>query len=59
MAIPKSVRDILLVEAKHRCTICSEKCFEIHHIIEQADGGTDEEDNRSALQENPNRWKKS
>ncbi|MBM3334403.1 HNH endonuclease, partial [Candidatus Sumerlaeota bacterium] len=42
MAIPKAVRDQLLVEARHRCTICSEKCFEIHHIIELAEGGTDE-----------------
>lgn len=49
MAIPKSVRDILLVEAKHRCTICSEKCFEIHHIVEQADGGTDDEANLIVL----------
>jgi HNH endonuclease len=49
MAITKSVRDTLLVEAKHRCTICSEKCFEIHHIIEQAEGGTDDEDNLIVL----------
>ncbi len=32
MAIPKNVRDKLLVEARHRCAICAEKCFEIHHI---------------------------
>lgn len=49
MAIPKLVRDVLLVEAKHRCTICSEKCFEIHHIIEQAEGGTDDEENLIVL----------
>ena len=49
MAIAKSVRDVLLVEAKHRCTICSEKCFEIHHIVEQAEGGTDIEDNLIVL----------
>jgi HNH endonuclease len=49
MAIPKQVRDKLLVDARHRCTICSEKCFELHHIIEQAEGGTDTEDNLLVL----------
>lgn len=49
MAIPKATRDRLLVEAKHRCTICSEKCFEIHHIVEQADGGSDDPDNLIVL----------
>jgi len=45
MAISKIVRDQLLVEAQHRCTICSERCFEIHHIIESSEGGNDEPDN--------------
>jgi hypothetical protein len=49
MAITKAVRDQLLVEARHRCTICSEKCFEIHHIIERAEGGSDELDNLIVL----------
>ncbi len=49
MAIKKQDRDRLLVEARHRCTICSEKCFEIHHIIEQAEGGTNEEENLIVL----------
>jgi HNH endonuclease len=49
VAIPKAVRDALLVESKHRCTVCSEKCFEIHHIVEQAEGGTDNEDNLIVL----------
>jgi hypothetical protein len=49
MAIAKATRDLLLVEARHRCTICSEKCFEIHHIVEQADGGNDEADNLIVL----------
>jgi hypothetical protein len=49
MTIPKSVRDSLLVEARHRCTICGEKCFEIHHIIEQAQGGPDEPENLIVL----------
>ena len=45
MSIPQITRDRLLVEASHRCTICIEKCFEIHHIVEQAEGGTDDECN--------------
>jgi hypothetical protein len=49
MAIAKGVRDKLLVEAGHRCTICSEKAFELHHIIEQAEGGTDDEENLIVL----------
>jgi len=49
MAILKAVRDQLLVEARHRCTICAEKCFEVHHIIEQAEGGTDDVDNLIVL----------
>lgn len=49
MAIVKAIRDQLLVEARHRCTICAEKCFEIHHIIEQAEGGTDDAENLIVL----------
>ena len=49
MAITKVVRDQLLVEARHRCTICSEKCFEIHHIIERAEGGLDDPENLIVL----------
>jgi hypothetical protein len=45
MAVKKSVRDRLLVEAQHRCTICSERCFEIHHMVEKSDGGSDDEGN--------------
>ena len=49
MTILKATRDVLLVEARHRCTICTEKCFEIHHIIEQSNGGSDEYDNLIVL----------
>lgn len=49
MAISRLVRDQLLVEARHRCTICLEKCFELHHIVEQADGGSDDADNLIVL----------
>ncbi|TFB12394.1 HNH endonuclease [Candidatus Marinimicrobia bacterium MT.SAG.3] len=45
MSIPKATRDMLLVEAQHRCTVCNEKCFEIHHIIGKADGGDDSPEN--------------
>jgi hypothetical protein len=45
MSISKAIRDQLLVEAQHRCTICSERCFEIHHIVEQSEGGNDQPDN--------------
>jgi hypothetical protein len=49
MAIVKAVRDLLLVEARHRCTICAEKCFELHHIIEQSEGGDDGAENLIVL----------
>lgn len=49
MAITQIIRDQLLVEACHRCTVCAEKCFEIHHIIEQAEGGADTPDNLIVL----------
>jgi hypothetical protein len=49
MGIAKGVRDRLLVESRHRCTICAEKCFEVHHIIEISEGGTDEADNLIVL----------
>jgi len=49
MAISKEIRNQMLVEARHRCTICAEKCFEIHHIIEQAEGGSDEPENLIVL----------
>ncbi len=45
MSISQKTRDKLLVEAQHRCTVCYEKCFEVHHIVEQADGGSDDETN--------------
>lgn len=45
MSIPQKTRDKLLVDAQHRCTFCHEKCFEIHHIVEQAEGGTEDESN--------------
>lgn len=45
MAVAKAIRDKLLVDAQHRCTICYEKCFELHHIVKQSEGGSDDEDN--------------
>ena len=49
MAISQVTRDKLLVEARHRCNVCSEKCFEIHHIIEKSKGGSAHEDNLIVL----------
>ncbi len=49
MGVPQSVRDRLLVEAGHRCTVCAEKCFEIHHIVERRAGGGHDEDNLIVL----------
>lgn len=49
MAITQRVRDRLLVEARHRCTICAEKAYELHHIIVQAQGGDDTEENLIVL----------
>lgn len=49
MTISKSIRNQLLVEANHRCTICAEKCFEIHHIVGQSEGGSDDPSNLIVL----------
>jgi hypothetical protein len=49
MAITKTTRNKLLVEARHRCTICAEKAYELHHIIEQSEGGSDEAENLIVL----------
>ena len=45
MSIRKDTCDQLLVEAQHRCTICYEKCFKIHHIIPKAESGDDNPEN--------------
>lgn len=47
--IPKTTRDRLLVDAGHRCTICAAPCYEIHHIIEQKDGGGHDDENLIVL----------
>jgi len=47
--IPQSLRDKLLVEAKHQCSKCHEKTTHIHHIVSRADGGTDEYENLIVL----------
>lgn len=49
MSVTKTNRDRLLVEAHHRCTICLETCFEVHHIVEKADGGSDDPENLIVL----------
>jgi len=49
MAVSGAVRNRLLVESGHRCTVCSEKAYELHHIVEQAQGGDDSEENLIVL----------
>jgi hypothetical protein len=49
MAITQKVRDRLLIEARHRCTICAEPAYELHHLIEQSQGGDDSEENLIVL----------
>jgi hypothetical protein len=49
MTIPQSIRNQLLVEANHCCTICSEKCYELHHIVEQSEGGNHDPSNLIVL----------
>lgn len=49
MGILKRVREELLVEARHRCTICAAMCFQVHHIIEKSVGGSDDADNLIVL----------
>ncbi len=50
-AIPKKVRDKLLVEAMHRCCMCPEHhdLTQLHHIEPISEGGPDTEDNLMAV----------
>ncbi len=46
-AIPKAVRDRLLVEAMHRCCLCPEHhdVTHVHHIVPISEDGPNSEDN--------------
>ena len=46
-AIPKAVRDKLLVDAMHRCCLCPEHhdVTDLHHVVPISEGGPNTEDN--------------
>ena len=46
-AIPKAIRDKLLVDAMHRCCLCPEHhdVTDLHHIVPISEGGPNTEDN--------------
>lgn len=48
-AIPKKIRDKLLVDCKHRCVVCHEKTPHVHHIVPVEEGGTNDYDNLVVL----------
>jgi 5-methylcytosine-specific restriction endonuclease McrA len=45
-AIPKAVKDRLLVEAMHRCCLCPEhqEVVDLHHIVPISEEGPDTEE---------------
>ena len=45
MAIPKKIRDFVLVASKHQCSICQSNTVDVHHIIPVVDGGTNDLEN--------------
>lgn len=48
-SIPAQLEDMLLEQAGHRCTICREPSYEIHHIEEIGNGGSTEYENLIVL----------
>src|SRR5690606_3352803 len=49
MAFPESLKATLRARAKFRCCLCEALGVELHHIVPQAEGGTDEEENAAPL----------
>ena len=52
MSFPKSVREDALVKSHRRCCICHEfagRSEDVHHIVQEADGGANTIDNAIAL----------
>lgn len=47
--IPVPLLDLLLEQAGHRCTVCNENCYELHHIDFLENGGKTEYNNLIAL----------
>jgi hypothetical protein len=48
-AIPARIKREVLVQAHHRCAICQEPAYDIHHITEWSKGGRHTLDNLIAL----------
>lgn len=44
-AIPRKIRDFLLVASKHQCSICQAHTVEVHHIVPVSKGGTNNLEN--------------
>lgn len=47
-AVPRKIRDFILVASKHQCSICQAKTVEVHHIIPVSEGGTNDLENLMA-----------
>ena len=56
MPFPESLKAELRKRAAFRCCRCHEIGVEIHHIVPQADGGADGEDNAAPLCPNCHTW---
>lgn len=48
-AIPRKIRDFILVASKHQCSICQAKTVEVHHIVPVSKGGTNNLENLMAV----------
>lgn len=44
-AVPKKIKDFLLIASKHQCSICQSSTVDVHHIIAVADGGSNDLEN--------------
>jgi hypothetical protein len=44
-AIPKKIKDFLLIASKHQCSICQAHTIDIHHIVPVSQGGSNDLDN--------------
>lgn len=43
--VPKKIKDFLLIASKHQCSICQANTIDVHHIVQVANGGTNDLDN--------------
>ena len=49
MAFSEALKVELRARARHKCCLCESHFVEIHHIVPQAEGGSDEEENAAPL----------